>query len=65
MKLSEQDKIPELEYYNCSRCGCKLDDPTGGDEKIGDGIYCGPYYNNCKMVVKNAVLKRKLTMAKN
>lgn len=66
MRLSEQNKIAEteeLEYYHCSRCGRKLDDPTEGDEIIGDGIYCGPYYNNCKLIIKNTVLKRKLTIA--
>ena len=52
MKLSEQNEISELEYYHCSRCGCKLDDPNNGEEIIGDGIYCGEYYKNCKMVVR-------------
>lgn len=63
MRLSEQKKDQESSYYHCSRCGCKLDDPTDSDEIIGDGIYCGEYYNNCKLTIKNAVLKRKLTLA--
>jgi hypothetical protein len=59
--MTEQEKEARsngdvVEYYHCSKCGCKIDDygPTGSEIR-GDMIYCGtfsPYNNNCKSKVK-------------